>query len=40
MFRERCVKSNPLDKIFKALLGAYNEKVAGVGRSTRSSPTR
>ena len=29
MFRERCVKSNPLDKIFKTLLGAYNEKVAG-----------
>src|SRR4051794_40223015 len=31
MFRERCVKANPLDKIFKTLLGAYNEKVdAGV----------
>jgi len=28
MFRERCVKSNPLDKIFKALLGQYNERVA------------
>jgi amidophosphoribosyltransferase len=27
MFRERSVKSNPLDKIFKALLGQYNEKV-------------
>ncbi len=27
MFRERCVKSNPLDKIFRALLGTYNEKV-------------
>jgi amidophosphoribosyltransferase len=31
MFRERCVKANPLDKIFKTLLAAYNEKVdAGV----------
>lgn len=31
MFRERCVKTNPLDKIFKTLLGQYNEKVdAGV----------
>jgi len=29
MFRERSVKSNPLDKIFKALLGEYNKKVAG-----------
>jgi amidophosphoribosyltransferase len=28
MFRERCVKANPLDKIFKALLGQYNERVA------------
>lgn len=28
MFRERCVKGNPLDKIFKTLLGQYNEKVA------------
>jgi amidophosphoribosyltransferase len=28
MFRERCVKANPLDKIFKNLLGQYNEKVA------------
>lgn len=28
MFRERCVKTNPLDKIFKTLLGQYNEKVA------------
>jgi amidophosphoribosyltransferase len=28
MFRERNVKSNPLDKIFKALLEQYNEKVA------------
>ncbi len=28
MFRERCVKSNPLDKIFKALLSQYNERVA------------
>jgi amidophosphoribosyltransferase len=28
MFRERCVKANPLDKIFKTLLAAYNEKVA------------
>ncbi len=27
MFRERNVKSNPLDKIFKALLSQYNEKV-------------
>jgi amidophosphoribosyltransferase len=27
MFRERCVKSNPLDRIFKTLLGAYNEKL-------------
>ena len=27
MFRERSVKSNPLDKIFKALLSQYNEKV-------------
>ena len=31
MFRERCVKSNPLDRIFKDLLGSYTEKVhAGV----------
>jgi len=31
MFRERCVKPNPLDKIFRTLLGSYNEKVqAGV----------
>ncbi len=28
MFRERCVKSNPLDKIFKSLLNQYNERVA------------
>ncbi|AHF91641.1 amidophosphoribosyltransferase [Opitutaceae bacterium TAV5] len=28
MFRERCVKANPLDKIFKTLLGQYNSKVA------------
>lgn len=28
MYRERCVKTNPLDKIFKTLLTAYNEKVA------------
>ena len=28
MFRERNVKSNPLDKIFKTLLGQYNDKVA------------
>lgn len=27
MFRERCVKANPLDRIFKQLLGLYNEKV-------------
>ncbi len=27
MFRERSVKSNPLDKIFKTLLGQYNAKV-------------
>jgi amidophosphoribosyltransferase len=27
MFRERNVKSNPLDKIFKTLLEQYNEKV-------------
>jgi amidophosphoribosyltransferase len=27
MFRERNVKSNPLDKIFKVLLTQYNEKV-------------
>lgn len=27
MFRERSVKTNPLDKIFKTLLGQYNEKV-------------
>ncbi|MDX2186738.1 MAG: amidophosphoribosyltransferase [Opitutaceae bacterium] len=31
MFRERCVKANPMDKIFKTLIAAYNEKVeAGV----------
>jgi amidophosphoribosyltransferase len=31
MYRERNVKSNPLDRIFKALLGRYNAKVdAGV----------
>jgi amidophosphoribosyltransferase len=28
MFRERNVKSNPLDRIFKDLLGQYNDKVA------------
>lgn len=28
MFRERCVKSNPLDRIFKQLLKSYNEQVA------------
>jgi amidophosphoribosyltransferase len=28
MFRERNVKSNPLDRIFKDLLGQYNGKVA------------
>jgi amidophosphoribosyltransferase len=28
MYRERCVKTNPLDKIFRTLLSAYNEKVA------------
>ena len=28
MFRERNVKSNPLDRIFKELLGQYNDKVA------------
>ena len=28
MFRERSVKSNPLDKIFKLLLASYNAKVA------------
>lgn len=31
MFRERNIKSNPLDKIFRSLLGQYNERVdAGV----------
>src|SRR5471030_706634 len=28
MFRERNVKSNPLDRIFKALLGQYNDGVS------------
>jgi amidophosphoribosyltransferase len=28
MFRERNVKSNPLDRIFKDLLGQYNDKVS------------
>jgi amidophosphoribosyltransferase len=28
MFRERNVKSNPLDRIFKDLLGQYNDRVA------------
>jgi amidophosphoribosyltransferase len=28
MFRERCVKSNPLDRIFKTLLAQYHEEVA------------
>lgn len=27
MYRERCVKSNPLDKIFRTLLSSYNAKV-------------
>jgi len=27
MFRERCVKANPLDRIFKGLLETYQEKV-------------
>src|SRR4051812_50144799 len=31
MFRERSVKSNPLDKIFKLLLSQYNAKVAAGG---------
>jgi len=31
MFRERNIKANPLDKIFRSLLGQYNERVdAGV----------
>jgi len=29
MFRERCVKSNPLDRIFKILIKSYQEKVDG-----------
>jgi amidophosphoribosyltransferase len=29
MFRERNIKSNPLDKIFRSLLGQYNEQVSG-----------
>jgi amidophosphoribosyltransferase len=28
MFRERNVKANPLDRIFKALLGQYHERIA------------
>ena len=28
MFRERSVKSNPLDKLFRSLLDQYNDKVA------------
>jgi amidophosphoribosyltransferase len=28
MFRERCVKANPLDRIFKRLFADYNAKVA------------
>jgi amidophosphoribosyltransferase len=28
MFREREIKANPLDRIFRALLGQYSEKVA------------
>ncbi|WP_221030371.1 amidophosphoribosyltransferase [Actomonas aquatica] len=28
MFRERCVKANPLDRIFKRLLGDYNKLVS------------
>lgn len=28
MFRERNIKANPLDKIFRSLLGQYNDKVA------------
>jgi len=28
MFRERCVKANPLDRIFKTLLAQYDEKKA------------
>lgn len=28
MFRERSVKANPLDKIFRALLGQYNDQIA------------
>ncbi len=27
MYRERCVKTNPLDKIFRTLLASYNAKV-------------
>jgi len=28
MYRERCVKTNPLDKIFRTLLSGYNAKIA------------
>jgi len=28
MYRERCVKTNPLDKIFRTLLASYNAKVS------------
>lgn len=28
MFRERCVKANPLDRIFKTLLAQYHQQVA------------
>src|ERR1017187_8341588 len=28
MYRERNVKSNPLDRIFNSLIGQYNDKVA------------
>lgn len=27
MFRERCVKANPLDKIFRGILGSYHKQV-------------
>ena len=39
MFRERNVKANPLDKIFKILLGGYNDKVTAGTIHPEFAPT-
>jgi amidophosphoribosyltransferase len=39
MFRERCVKANPLDKIFRTLLAQYEEKKAAGDIHPEFAPT-